>query len=739
MVEDAQHFHPFATGAAGSRSSARGKIKKQLGKCIITTVDNHDGEPEYHLSDPSSWRMLGRLGRGRSSLPSRDSYGQDLGVGSYVVATCTWDNVTQQCSDLTASDYTLINSPEPPPATGVVQKVAVLLGDAPNCPSCSGCSPSNLAAQLTVADLRAYYFGADGAGTQPKCISRILNDCSYGNVAMDNATTLFAKVTPFPCWNVTGCAGYYDISNAMRTGAANAGIDLNLYTHIHMWVTAPYCGWSGAAQTPGNMVWMQYWAKDTMTIQQEITHNYYRWHGWGYTATSGTTAVEYKDPTTYMGNGWGCPSAGELATLGWASPTPNGGNLSADSMPPGGVAGPFNLPATSITGAGAYARIRPDWLSGYYLPNGTVSGTQPNFYFAARKNGTLDPAMTQTNTFFNNQLHMHIANAARDVAPRNVSMKLDRQVTFLRNFSASSRNVVAAYQVVVYVGAWTGSGGYVLPVAFCRYGVADTECPTLAAALPTASAQSTSPPRPPSPPPPSLPPPSPPPPNPAPPPPRPPSPRPPSPPPPWPPPPMPSPPVPPPTSPPPPSPAPPPPVPPSPPPPSPPPPRPPSPAPPPPSPPPPSPPPSNPNPPSPPPPPSPFPLPPSPAPQPPSPPPTSPQPPSPDPPAPPPPDPPPPNKPGNNRKSPPTATPCPPRWDVAGTFSASAVTSCPPSAPLALPAPFTPAFTTPTAPASPVACTPKPPHTAFAPSAKPPSAAFAFTSRPPFSTVATAT
>ncbi|KAG2498435.1 hypothetical protein HYH03_003693 [Edaphochlamys debaryana] len=487
-----------------------------------------ESETEWNLID-SRGKTIHSYGKGKSP-PAKDRNGNPLKVGDYVVSECTYDTVTQQCSSLTSADYTLLNSPSPPVATGVVQKVLILIANNPTC------LPNPLDPGVTIDQVRAKYFGADGTGTAQGCVARSVEDCSYGNIKMDPVNSKIDMVTPV-CWNTSICEGYYTIDGAMRNAAAAAGIDLTKYDHYHWIVRGWNCGWSGAAQTPGTVVWMQPWGLDTVALYQEPVHHYYRWHGYGATATSGGASVEYKDPTTFMGNGWGCPSAPELATMGWASPAVGAGNLNRDTVAAGpGFTGPFNLPATYLTGAGAYVRMRPDWLPNYYLSDGvTINTVQPtrNLYFAVRVG--LEADYRTAGALHDRSLNVHDVQADRDVDPLAVKMSNNRMCNFTAYFQPNSRNTLARYNLVVYTGSFIGDKQSILPTYFCRYSASDAECPALATVIggviggvtPTTSppvAASTKPPAasppPPPPPPPRMP---------SPPPPPPPSPRPPSP------------------------------------------------------------------------------------------------------------------------------------------------------------------------------------------------------------------
>ncbi|KAG2498436.1 hypothetical protein HYH03_003694 [Edaphochlamys debaryana] len=461
--------------AQGQSGNAPGQQKKLLGQGYLTAVDGHLGESEteWNLID-SRGKTIHSYGKGKAP-PAKDRNGNGLQVGDQVVSECTWDNVTQQCSSLTSSDYQLLGNPLPPPASGMSQKLLILIANNPTC------LPNPLDAGITIDQVRTKYFGADGTGTAQGCVARTVSDCSYGNIQMDPVNSKIDFVVP-GCWNTSICEGYYTIDGFMRNAATAKGIDLTKYDRYHWIVRGWNCGWSGAAQTPGTVVWMQPWGLDTVALYQEPIHHYYRWHGYGATATSNGASVEYKDPTTFMGNGWGCPSAPELATMGWASAAVGAGNLNRDTVRAGpGFTGPFNLPATYLTGAGAYVRMRPDWLPNYYLSDGiTINTVQPNrnLYFAVRVG--LEADYRTAGALHDRSLNIHDVQADRDVDPLAVKMSNNRMCNFTTYAKPNTRSVLTRYQLVVYTGNFIGDKQSILPTYFCRYSASDAECPTLA-------------------------------------------------------------------------------------------------------------------------------------------------------------------------------------------------------------------------------------------------------------------
>ncbi|KAG2498434.1 hypothetical protein HYH03_003692 [Edaphochlamys debaryana] len=386
-----------------------------------------ESETEWNLID-SRGKTIHSYGKGKAP-PAKDRNGNPLQVGDYVVSECTYDTVTQQCSSLTSADYTLLSSPPPPVATGVVQKVLILIANNPTC------LPNPLDPGVTIDQVRAKYFGADGTGTAQGCVARSVEDCSYGNIKMDPVNSYIGMVTPV-CWNTSICEGYYTIDGAMRNAAAAAGIDLTKYDHYHWTVRGWNCGWSGAAQTPGTVVWMQPWGLDT-----------------------------YQE-----------------ATMGWASPAVGAGNLNRDTVRAGpGFTGPFNLPATYLTGAGAYVRMRTDWLPNYYLSDGvTINTVQPtrNLYFAVRVG--LEADYRTAGALHDRSLNVHDVQADRDVDPLAVKMSNNRMCNFTAYFQPNSRNTLTRYNLVVYTGGWMGDKQSILPTYFCRYSASDAECPALA-------------------------------------------------------------------------------------------------------------------------------------------------------------------------------------------------------------------------------------------------------------------
>ncbi|KAG2498497.1 hypothetical protein HYH03_003748 [Edaphochlamys debaryana] len=463
------------SGAVAQGITPPGQEKKLLAQGFLSAVDDPSGETEYAITDPKGHKSH-FLGKGIARKPKRDKDGNALEVGDYISAYCTPDANTGQCSSLTESDFILINRPAPPTATGVVQRVLVLLGNNPNC-------NVPLRNETSLEYLRVRYFGADNSGTDPGCIARQIEECSYGNLRINSAATDFFMVTP-ECWATDVCAGYYDIDARMRAAALAIGVDPSAYERVHHVVNAPNCGWSGAAQTPGTIVWLRGWAMDGLTPLHEMTHHYYRWHGWAATATSAGVSVEYKDGSSYMGNGYVCPSAPQLANLQWASPAVGGGAVTSAVLPLGpATSAPFMLPATYMTGAGAYVRVLPDWVPGYYLEDGaTVSNTSArNLYLEVRRSMGADWRMA--GQAWDGSVIIHDVRADYDLFPNVANFSRDHRSNFTGFVPPNSRRVMPAQKLVIYVGSFQGDKASVLPVYLCRYAGSDAECPTLSDVL----------------------------------------------------------------------------------------------------------------------------------------------------------------------------------------------------------------------------------------------------------------
>ncbi|KAG2445113.1 hypothetical protein HYH02_008980 [Chlamydomonas schloesseri] len=210
---------------------------------------------------------------------------------------------------------------------------------------------------------------------------------------------------------------------------------------------------------------------------------------WGY--------VEYSDTSSMMGSGDVCPSSPELALLQWATPAV-GGDLDDTTVPLAATASPINLVATWARGSGAYARVKPKWMSVYSVV-GTGASAGRNLYFEVRQPQQADAYLPLAAS---NMLIVHSVVAYMDndyVTYR----RENRTINYLAAIKQNSRYVLTAFNLVVYTGAFTGAASEILPVTFCRYATNSTDCPALSVAF------TSKPPSPPSapPPPPALPPP----------------------------------------------------------------------------------------------------------------------------------------------------------------------------------------------------------------------------------------
>ncbi|KAG2431776.1 hypothetical protein HXX76_009272 [Chlamydomonas incerta] len=396
---------------------------------------------------------------------------------------------TRQCSYISDADVTRVGIPAIPSAAGVRQQVLVLLVDNPD----AACG--NATAETTVDALRLAYLGSalDGAGG----VAYRAEQCSYGELRLDVPSFTVLKVTPSCSWSTSTCdhTGIYNAAIAEAPAALTAAgspYALNSFTHHHIVIRQTQCLWDGLALMGGNVVWLKAPSITSTKWQvpmQEMIHNYVMWHSY----KSGT---EYSDATTFMGSGTACPNSPELALLQWATPAV-GGELDGSSIPVASVStSAVVLGATWMRGAGAFARVRPTWMSSYTTATTTFGTAGRNLYFEARQPVYAD---NQINLDGRNMLVVHsvIAFMDNDYATYR---KENRTINYVGATRPNTRYVLPDFSLVVYAGNWTGTNSSLLPVYFCRYASLDAECPTLAEAFQA---------RPPSPPPPPSQPPSP--------------------------------------------------------------------------------------------------------------------------------------------------------------------------------------------------------------------------------------
>ncbi|KAG2494031.1 hypothetical protein HYH03_007678 [Edaphochlamys debaryana] len=185
--------------------------------------------------------------------------------------------------------------------------------------------------------------------------------------------------------------------------------------------------------------------------------------------------------------------------MGLASAALGGGDMSRATVPAGpGYTAPFMLPATYMTGAGAYVRIRTDWLSTYYLPDGSINTAWPtrNLYFGVRMSQGADwLASIVGNLPWNGAVTVHDVDASLDVDPLAAAFGPDRKVNFTTYISPNNRTVLARYQSAPAESSAAATPAATAPAATAA--LATTAAPATApatAAPPTAAPAAAAPP-----------------------------------------------------------------------------------------------------------------------------------------------------------------------------------------------------------------------------------------------------
>ncbi|KAG2443795.1 hypothetical protein HXX76_002138 [Chlamydomonas incerta] len=486
----------------------QGNAKKSLEGQLVFFDDHSGSGGQWAVR--STQGKLSSLGKGVKP-PKKDKDGNDVQPGSTIALTCPTD-VNGDCSFVSSSDLLLLAGVPPPTADSVLENMLVMITDFS---ACDGGAAWTAGATVDAATRAVLGPNADGNGG----VAQAVGLCSYGRVQISTATFTAIVVQPACVAGMATTCDFLSIANNADVAATAllgdaAFASFSRYVYVLPSAYTSVCTWQGMSALPGKQFWLQptsngmnRWA----TVLQEWIHNFGLFHAW-------QGGVEYADLSSAMGRGSACPNAAELARLNWASAAPGGAALSSAGLAPAAPV-TFTLPATYLTGTGAYVRVTPDWAT-----------TGKNLYLAVRVPKQADAGLGAA---YANALNVHEVNAAIDnaVVAGTGGWYQDRQVSFLSAATLSTRVVVSGYNLVVYSGAWVGTD--FMRVHMCRYLKADTECPTLDTLearfrpSPPRPPPSPSPPSPPSPKPPTPPPPSPRPPAPSPPPsPTPPSPRP---------------------------------------------------------------------------------------------------------------------------------------------------------------------------------------------------------------------
>ncbi|GLC45984.1 hypothetical protein PLESTB_001625900 [Pleodorina starrii] len=339
------------------------------------------------------------------------------------------------------------------------------------------CNSSQQPEGIPVSTITDLLIGVDG-------FAEYLSNCSYGKMVIDASALKVVQVL-VPCTQAILRCDQDAIASGAR-GALPQDVRVSLYTHL-MYIVPPrvaeVCGWTGLANVPGAQTWftddlMGFYRK--ATVLQELLHNFGLYHGW-------KGGVEYKDESSPMGNGEGCPSAPELWRMGWATPLVQ---LNSTSFP-AKVLLPYTLPGTFRGPDGVMIRIQPDWLGGTY---------RKNLYVALRVRAGADRRL---NVMFNRRLTVHELDKDIDNDPTTPG---DPRVSIIATLNSGAFASWPNYKLSIFAGALIDSNTS-MAVRLCRFEFSASECAADGIPPPpTASLLSRSPPSPPRPPPPRKPP-----------------------------------------------------------------------------------------------------------------------------------------------------------------------------------------------------------------------------------------
>ncbi|EFJ42849.1 hypothetical protein VOLCADRAFT_97008 [Volvox carteri f. nagariensis] len=176
----------------------------------------------------------------------------------------------------------------------------------------------------------------------------------------------------------------------------------------------------------------------------------------------------WDDASTATGSGDACPSAAELAYLGWATPAPGGDRIDSKALPVG-TALSFELPATYLTPDGNYLRVVPDWLPSYR--NISVA---KNLYIALRARKGGDDSLS---LMYANKVNVHELEVFMENNP-GAFMGVGHNINLIAITPPLTQTNLTDYRLVVYGGLWVDSD--ILRVYLCRYEASPKECPSLA-------------------------------------------------------------------------------------------------------------------------------------------------------------------------------------------------------------------------------------------------------------------
>ncbi|KAG2444614.1 hypothetical protein HXX76_001358 [Chlamydomonas incerta] len=455
-------------GQASAQSATALQRRYVQGQLYVTTDHTN---PEYGILDISNGK-LNPFKRGVQP-PKKDKDGNDLKLGAVVGLTCTTDT-NGMCTYVASTDTSLISAASIPTGASVVSKLLAIIIDYSHCGS--------YAATATEATVKSTYLGAALDGTAGHAIA--FERCSYGKFTYDVTAFRVVTVQPTCDTNAYGSCTYNAISGGADTAAKALIGDAAFAAFTHYTYILPPgmemspCGWSGLALLPGKQTWLQTsggglnrWA----TVMQESVHNYGLWHSW-------QLGREYWDNSTAMGMGRACLNVAELSRMGWASPAAGGAAVGQSALPIAqGVT--FNLPATYLTGTGAYVRVTPNWLTSY-----TDVTLGKNLYISVRVNKVGDSLLGST---YANRVHVHSVVADSDngyiAGLTSTYSTSDRQISNIATTTSMSSVDLPDYKMVVYGGAWVGTD--IMRVHICRYSASAAECPS---PIPEASLASSS-------------------------------------------------------------------------------------------------------------------------------------------------------------------------------------------------------------------------------------------------------
>ncbi|KAG2488327.1 hypothetical protein HYH03_013177 [Edaphochlamys debaryana] len=375
------------------------------------------------------------------SGPPRDaSTGLALPAGATVNLTCvTAINLDGVC--LNSTQAVLVRSPATVPSSQLrISLLVVIISIAPS-PDCSGGGADPTRVQ-------AAFWSPGGYAAQ-------LANCSYGSVTLVRTGFRIVSVS-LPCSSELLNCNAAAVANE-ATDAARAIIGgLGGFTHrMYVMPNLATCPWGGLATLRGRDSWMMpsVWGIFRRgTVMQELLHNLGLHHAW-------RDGIEYADISTWMGFGEACPTAPELARLGWATPLA-AGTLDRSNLLEGMVIRGLRLNATYLGPNGTFIRIRPDWMG---------DARTINVYVSLRAWGRGDSLLPDTLV---GRLSVHEALSKVDDNPGSTD---DPRINLLRTMDPGTRHVLPALRLAIQARELVDEGTGML-VDICRFRVNASEC-----------------------------------------------------------------------------------------------------------------------------------------------------------------------------------------------------------------------------------------------------------------------